>query len=72
MFIVGLIPTRWCNLVPTKLNVFLWRALWDRILSRVNLVDRGANIPTVLCPCSLDVHDKKNVFVNCEVASKIC
>ncbi|GJZ21789.1 reverse transcriptase domain, reverse transcriptase zinc-binding domain protein, partial [Tanacetum coccineum] len=41
--------TTWNNLVPRKVNVFVWRAL-NGILVRVELDKKGIDLDTLLCP----------------------
>ncbi|CAI9276387.1 unnamed protein product [Lactuca saligna] len=67
-----IVQTRWCRLVPIKLNVLLWRFLRDRIPTRGNLVKRGIDIHSILCPmCSLQSEDCSHTFVKCEIANQI-
>ncbi|GJT78825.1 RNA-directed DNA polymerase, eukaryota [Tanacetum coccineum] len=40
--------TRWSKLLPIKLNVFAWRMLLDKLPTRINLSNRGLNVPFVL------------------------
>ncbi|GJY04134.1 RNA-directed DNA polymerase, eukaryota, reverse transcriptase zinc-binding domain protein [Tanacetum coccineum] len=45
----------WNSWVPNKVNVYVWRASLDRLPSRVNLVNRGVNLVSKLCPfCELE------------------
>lgn len=43
----------------SKLNVFIWQILPDRIPNRENLLKRNNDVPSILCPlcnvCSLQV-----------------
>lgn len=58
--------------VPIKVNVLLWRVVYNKLPTRQNLVDRNVDIPSFLCQsCSLEVEDCKHVFVDCEVASQV-
>ncbi|GJU78445.1 RNA-directed DNA polymerase, eukaryota, reverse transcriptase zinc-binding domain protein [Tanacetum coccineum] len=50
MLIANGAPTRWCKLVPNKVNIMVWRMALDRLPTRVNLDARGLDIPSVLCP----------------------
>ena len=43
-------PTRWCKLVPNKVNIMVWKMTLDRLPTRVNLDARGLDIPSILCP----------------------
>ncbi|GJW56173.1 RNA-directed DNA polymerase, eukaryota [Tanacetum coccineum] len=46
----GHIVTRWCRNVPIKVNIMMWRLMWDRFPTRMNLADKDIDIPSVLCP----------------------
>ncbi|GKE10533.1 reverse transcriptase domain, reverse transcriptase zinc-binding domain protein, partial [Tanacetum coccineum] len=43
--------TSWINLVPKKVNIFMWRALKMRLPVREELDKRGIDLDMVLCPC---------------------
>ncbi|KAL4581185.1 hypothetical protein LXL04_017395 [Taraxacum kok-saghyz] len=47
---VGHLKTRWCALVPRKVNIFIWRLLLDRIPTRERLSGRGFEIDSIMCP----------------------
>ncbi|GJX30065.1 RNA-directed DNA polymerase, eukaryota, reverse transcriptase zinc-binding domain protein [Tanacetum coccineum] len=42
--------TRWCKIIPRKVNIFMWRLLLDRLPHRINLSSRGLDIDSILCP----------------------
>ena len=46
---VGVRKTRWCDLVPRKVNIFIWRLLLERIPTRVALSKRGLELPSIVC-----------------------
>nr|GEW83446.1 RNA-directed DNA polymerase, eukaryota [Tanacetum cinerariifolium] len=48
--------TRWVKTVPIKVNILAWRTRLDRLSTRVNLITRGVNIDSSLCPgsCGLE------------------
>ncbi|GJV40502.1 RNA-directed DNA polymerase, eukaryota, reverse transcriptase zinc-binding domain protein [Tanacetum coccineum] len=46
--------TMWNNLVPKKVNVFVWCVLKGRLLVRNELDKRGIDLDTLLCPCCDD------------------
>ena len=46
----GVHETRWCKLVLIKLNINLWRTILDRLSTRNNLVIRGIDLNSMLCP----------------------
>nr|GFA04206.1 hypothetical protein [Tanacetum cinerariifolium] len=39
----------WDNILPRKVNIFLWRLSLDRLPYRLNLSSRGIDIPTMSC-----------------------
>ncbi|GJU87658.1 hypothetical protein Tco_1295204 [Tanacetum coccineum] len=43
--------TSWLNLVPKKVNIFVWRALKRMFLVHEELDKIGIDLDTVLCPC---------------------
>ncbi|PWA36452.1 RNA-directed DNA polymerase, eukaryota [Artemisia annua] len=64
-------PTRWNKLVPRKVNILVWRVLLDQIPTRLNLLNRGMDIPCTLCPiCSLETESINHIFSSCEVAAR--
>ncbi|GKC98949.1 RNA-directed DNA polymerase, eukaryota, reverse transcriptase zinc-binding domain protein, partial [Tanacetum coccineum] len=61
-------PTRWSKVLPIKLNVFLWRMFLDRLPTRSNLVNRGVDVPSVLCPnCEAEVETRNHLFYSCSM-----
>ncbi|KAJ9567846.1 hypothetical protein OSB04_003812 [Centaurea solstitialis] len=42
--------TRWVKAIPTKVNVFFWRASLDRLPCRVLLDKYGVDLDPILCP----------------------
>ncbi|GKC37449.1 RNA-directed DNA polymerase, eukaryota [Tanacetum coccineum] len=64
----GDIATRWNNLVPIKVNILVWRISLDRLPTRINLIKRGIDVPSLLCPsCGNQIEDVSHIFVTCEV-----
>ncbi|GJR73678.1 RNA-directed DNA polymerase, eukaryota, reverse transcriptase zinc-binding domain protein [Tanacetum coccineum] len=62
-------PTRWCKILPIKINTFVWRMLLDRLPTRINLTNRGLDIPSVLCPnCGVEAETRNHLFFNCSMA----
>nr|GFC90965.1 RNA-directed DNA polymerase, eukaryota, reverse transcriptase zinc-binding domain protein [Tanacetum cinerariifolium] len=44
----------WNSWIPRKVNICIWRASINRLATRSNLVIRGIDIPSTLCPfCEL-------------------
>ena len=59
-------PSRWNRNVPIKVNVFLWRAMINKLPSRVNLDRRGIDVDSLLCPiCLGDLETVNHSFFNC-------
>ncbi|GKA86254.1 RNA-directed DNA polymerase, eukaryota, reverse transcriptase zinc-binding domain protein [Tanacetum coccineum] len=64
--------TRWCKIIPQKVNIFMWRLLLDRLPHRLNLSSRGLDIDSILCPvCSEHVESNSHTFFSCSAASNI-
>ncbi|GJT52416.1 RNA-directed DNA polymerase, eukaryota, reverse transcriptase zinc-binding domain protein [Tanacetum coccineum] len=62
-------PTRWCKILPIKINIFVWRMLLDRLPTRINLTNRGLDIPSVLCPnCGVEAETRNHLFFSCSMA----
>ncbi|GKD75490.1 RNA-directed DNA polymerase, eukaryota [Tanacetum coccineum] len=40
----------WSKLLPIKLNVFAWHMFLDKLPTRINISNRGLDVPCVLCP----------------------
>ncbi|GJW99624.1 RNA-directed DNA polymerase, eukaryota, reverse transcriptase zinc-binding domain protein [Tanacetum coccineum] len=60
---------RWSKLLPIKLNVFAWRMFLDKLPTRINLFNRGLDIPCVLCPnCGNAVQSRNHLFFGCSMA----
>ncbi|GKD15809.1 RNA-directed DNA polymerase, eukaryota, reverse transcriptase zinc-binding domain protein [Tanacetum coccineum] len=60
---------RWSKVLLIKLNVFLWRMFLDRLPTRINLSNRGLDIPCVLCPnCRADVETRNHLFFSCSMS----
>ena len=65
-------PTRWVNFVPIKINIFSWRARRNCLPSRANLLRRGVNIDSSMCPiCMLYVEDVNHILLRCDFAQSV-
>ncbi|XP_071738860.1 uncharacterized protein [Rutidosis leptorrhynchoides] len=65
-------PTHWCNIIPPKVNFFLWRARLDRLPDKCNLLDRGVVASILLCSsCNIQIEDSSHIFFDCEVATQV-
>nr|GEV54990.1 RNA-directed DNA polymerase, eukaryota, reverse transcriptase zinc-binding domain protein [Tanacetum cinerariifolium] len=64
--------TRWCNLVPIKVNILGWRINMDWLPVRKNLVEKWINLPSLLCSmCGDHIGDVSHVFERCEATCHI-
>ncbi|PWA61836.1 RNA-directed DNA polymerase, eukaryota [Artemisia annua] len=64
--------TRWCRHIPKKVNIFLWRALRDRLPTRWNLSNKGIDIESILCPvCTSSPETVEHTLWTCSLATSI-
>ena len=69
---VGTLKTRWCILVPRKVNIFIWRLILDRLPTRERLSARGIEIESIMCLiCGLTSEHLLHLFCQCQVATTI-
>ncbi|GJY09208.1 RNA-directed DNA polymerase, eukaryota [Tanacetum coccineum] len=67
-----LVETSWCNILPRKVNIIIWRMRLDRLPHRLNLSRRGQDIHSIDCPvCSNGGETNDHIFYSCDVASNI-
>ncbi|GJU08211.1 RNA-directed DNA polymerase, eukaryota [Tanacetum coccineum] len=65
-------PTRWSKDVPIKINVFIWKLLFDKLPTHDNLEKKGLDVPSTLCGICDDVTETaSHIFVRCEFALEI-
>nr|GEU92005.1 RNA-directed DNA polymerase, eukaryota [Tanacetum cinerariifolium]GEW37797.1 RNA-directed DNA polymerase, eukaryota [Tanacetum cinerariifolium] len=65
-------PTRWLNVIPTKINIFAWRISLDRLPLRFNLSLRGIDVSSILCSiCSSDGVTSSQLLFSCNVARQL-
>ncbi|GJR12603.1 RNA-directed DNA polymerase, eukaryota [Tanacetum coccineum] len=58
--------------IPIKVNVFLWRAMLNKLPSRVNLDRRGIDVDSILSPiCLGDLETVNHSFFNCVLAKDL-
>nr|GEZ64299.1 RNA-directed DNA polymerase, eukaryota [Tanacetum cinerariifolium] len=63
------IDNRWVRFVPIKVNIFIWRARQDCLSTRVNLVRRGINVDSCVCPiCSTGEDELNHILFLCDLA----
>ncbi|GJY67016.1 RNA-directed DNA polymerase, eukaryota, reverse transcriptase zinc-binding domain protein [Tanacetum coccineum] len=55
--------TRWCKVIPKKVNIFIWRLFLDRLPNRLNLSSRGLDIDLIACSvCNSSVESSIHAF----------
>ncbi|KAJ9548768.1 hypothetical protein OSB04_021311 [Centaurea solstitialis] len=60
-------PTRWVKSIPSKINVFFWKAKLGRLPCRFLLDKVGIDLDSILCPrCSKEVESVHHALVSCE------
>ncbi|GJX84443.1 RNA-directed DNA polymerase, eukaryota, reverse transcriptase zinc-binding domain protein [Tanacetum coccineum] len=65
-------PTRWVKLVHIKINILAWKIYLDRLPTRLNLLGRGLDIPSILCPlCNEAVESTSHIFFSYSLAHQV-
>ncbi|PWA41562.1 RNA-directed DNA polymerase, eukaryota [Artemisia annua] len=58
--------TRWCSLLPRKVNIFMWQARLD------NLSRKGIEIASIMCPvCGVSMESISHVLFTCTLAREV-
>ncbi|GKA53863.1 RNA-directed DNA polymerase, eukaryota [Tanacetum coccineum] len=66
------VATRWIKTIHIKVNVFAWKLHLDRLPTRSNLLKRGIQVQSSLCPiCNVLQEDTSHLFFSCDVALAI-
>nr|GEW45421.1 cytochrome P450 [Tanacetum cinerariifolium] len=69
MMLNSLPCTRWFKIIPQKVNIFMWRFFLDRLPHHLNLLSRGLDINSIMCPlCNNHVESNAHVFFSCDIA----
>ena len=56
----------WSIKVPSKITVFAWRLINDRLPTRKNLQRRQVQLTEILCPfCRINEEDSAHLFLHC-------
>ncbi|GKA73845.1 RNA-directed DNA polymerase, eukaryota [Tanacetum coccineum] len=64
--------TRWNQIIPKKVNIFVWRASRDRLPSRWNLSRRGIEVNSLNCPiCDTGTETSFHTLWACSFASLV-
>ncbi|GJS13573.1 RNA-directed DNA polymerase, eukaryota [Tanacetum coccineum] len=64
--------TRWNRFLPKKINIFIWRALRDRLPTRWNLSRKGIDLDSLSCPiCDSSIETLNHTLWFCSLATSI-
>lgn len=64
--------TRWRTYLPRKVNIFYRRTRLNRLPTRINLDDKGIDIPSIVCGiCNEDIDEISHIFISCKVAVEL-
>ncbi|GKC55847.1 RNA-directed DNA polymerase, eukaryota, reverse transcriptase zinc-binding domain protein [Tanacetum coccineum] len=57
---------KWNNWIPRKVNVMVWKASFNRLATRPNLIARGVGLSSSMCPlCDAETENIKHILVKC-------
>ncbi|XP_071728126.1 uncharacterized protein [Rutidosis leptorrhynchoides] len=60
------------KLIPQKINIFIWRVILGRILTRVELDKRNIDLDVILCPlCNSHVETIEHILYQCTTSEAI-
>ncbi|KAJ0435839.1 putative reverse transcriptase zinc-binding domain-containing protein [Helianthus annuus] len=63
---------QWCNWIPSKINIHVWRLGMDRVPTALALLKRNVDIGDPVCPlCNSEEESADHVFLACFVASTV-
>nr|GEW49590.1 RNA-directed DNA polymerase, eukaryota [Tanacetum cinerariifolium] len=64
--------TRWVKSIPIKTNVFAWKVYLDRLPTRLKLIRRGIQVPSLSCPvCNVAYEDMSHLLFSCDLANDV-
>nr|GEU38326.1 RNA-directed DNA polymerase, eukaryota [Tanacetum cinerariifolium] len=64
--------TRWVKSIPIKINVFAWKVYLDRLPTRLNLIRRDVQVPSLSCPvCNAAYEDMSHLLFSCDLANDV-
>ena len=68
----GGFETRWNRYLPKKINIFIWRALYDRLPTRWNLSRKGIDMDSLTCPiCDSSIETTNHTLWFCSLATNL-
>ena len=66
------IHMKWKGWVPLKCKIMVWRAMLNRMPTKVELCKRGVTLPSDLCNlCDLELETTNHLFTGCVFAAEI-
>lgn len=69
---VSEIPTFWRLLIPSKVNVFIWRIRKSFVPCYLHLAMRCISLPSVCCPiCKSHFEDVNHAIIQCSMAAAV-
>nr|GFA16724.1 RNA-directed DNA polymerase, eukaryota [Tanacetum cinerariifolium] len=68
----GGLETRWDRYLPKKINIFIWRALRDRLPTMWNLSRKGIDLDSLTCPiCDFSIETTNHTLWFCSLATTL-
>ncbi|GJZ56640.1 RNA-directed DNA polymerase, eukaryota [Tanacetum coccineum] len=63
---------RWLKEMPTKVNIFIWRMLLNKLPTRMNLMNRGINVQSNQCGiCDTGDETINHLMLHCDLARDV-
>ncbi|XP_071708092.1 uncharacterized protein [Rutidosis leptorrhynchoides] len=60
------------NLIPLKVGIFIWRVLKERVAVKTELVKRGVNLSSIICPmCNKEAESTNHALLSCDLATDV-
>ncbi|PWA68102.1 reverse transcriptase zinc-binding domain-containing protein [Artemisia annua] len=64
--------TRWLKELPAKVNIFIWRMLLNKLLTRMNLMSRGITVQSNQCGiCDTGDETINHLMLHCDIARDV-
>nr|GFA50517.1 RNA-directed DNA polymerase, eukaryota [Tanacetum cinerariifolium] len=64
--------TRWVKSILIKINVFAWKVYLDWLPTRLNLIRRGVQVPSLSCPvCNVAYKDMSHLLFSCDLSNDV-
>nr|GEZ47265.1 RNA-directed DNA polymerase, eukaryota [Tanacetum cinerariifolium] len=64
--------TRWVKSIPIKINVFAYKVYLNRLPTRLNLIRRGVQVPSLSCSvCNAAYEDMSHLLFSCDLANDV-